>query len=65
MRLIKVGQTEGNFTMVESGLQPGEDVVVDGQYKLQPGAQVDTTSPPEQAQAKPTGSARPRRPGKS
>jgi membrane fusion protein, multidrug efflux system len=28
MRPIKVGQTEGNFTMVESGLQPGEDVVI-------------------------------------
>ncbi|HJW39335.1 MAG TPA: efflux RND transporter periplasmic adaptor subunit [Candidatus Udaeobacter sp.] len=65
MRPIKVGQTEGNFTMVESGLQPGEDVVVDGQYKLQPGARVEMTSPPQQAQARPTGSARPRRPGKS
>jgi multidrug efflux system membrane fusion protein len=65
MRPIKVGQTEGNFTMVESGLQPGEDVVVDGQYKLQPGARVEMTSPPQEAQARPTGSARPRRPGKS
>jgi multidrug efflux system membrane fusion protein len=65
MRPIKVGQTEGNFTMVESGLQPGEDVVVDGQYKLQPGARVEMTSPPQQARARPTDSARPRRPGKS
>jgi len=65
MRPIKVGQTEGNFTMVESGLQLGEDVVVDGQYKLQPGARVEMTSVPQQAQARPTDSARPRRPGKS
>ncbi|MGH7983226.1 MAG: efflux RND transporter periplasmic adaptor subunit [Candidatus Udaeobacter sp.] len=65
MRPIKVGQTEENLTMVESGLQPGEDVVVDGQYKLQPGARVEMTSRPQQAQARPTGSVRPRRPGKS
>jgi multidrug efflux system membrane fusion protein len=65
MRPIKVGQTEGNFTMVESGLQPGEDVVVDGQYKLQPGARVEMTSQPQQAQARPTGSVRPQRPRKS
>jgi multidrug efflux system membrane fusion protein len=56
MRPIKVGQTEGNFTIVENGLQPGEQVVVDGQYKLQPGAQVELTSPRQQAQ---TGQAKP------
>jgi len=59
MRPIKVGQTEANLTMVEDGLKPGEDVVVDGQYKLQPGARVEMTSPQQQTQAKPTGSANP------
>src|ERR1041385_803376 len=44
MRSIKVAQTENNETVVEDGLKPGEDVVVDGQYKLQPGAHVEMTS---------------------
>jgi multidrug efflux system membrane fusion protein len=67
MRPIKTGQTEGNYVLVESGLQAGENVVVDGQYKLQPGARVEATSPQQtqQAQSKPEGSARPHRGGKS
>jgi multidrug efflux system membrane fusion protein len=67
MRPIKTGQTEGNYVLIESGLQPGEDVVVDGQYKLQPGVRVEATSPQQkqQAQSKPEGSARPHRGGKS
>jgi len=44
MRAIKIAQTENNQTVVEDGLKPGEDVVVDGQYKLQPGAKVELTS---------------------
>lgn len=45
MRLIKVAQTENNQALIDSGLQPGEQVVVDGQYKLQPGARVELTTP--------------------
>ena len=48
IRPIKVAQTENNQTVVEDGLKPGEDVVVDGQYKLQPGAKVELTSAPGQ-----------------
>jgi membrane fusion protein, multidrug efflux system len=48
MRPIKVAQTENNQTVVDDGLKPGEDVVVDGQYKLQPGAHVEMTSPAAQ-----------------
>jgi len=44
MRAIKIAQTENNETVVEDGLKPGEDVVVDGQYKLQPGAHVESTT---------------------
>jgi multidrug efflux system membrane fusion protein len=48
MRPIKVAQTEANFTLVDDGLKAGEQVVVDGQYKLQPGARVELTSPQQQ-----------------
>ena len=43
MRTIKVGSVEDNRMLVESGLQAGERVVVDGQYRLQPGASVEIT----------------------
>jgi membrane fusion protein, multidrug efflux system len=45
MRPIKVGQIDGGQALIESGLQEGEQVVVDGQYKLQPGAPVQITAP--------------------
>jgi hypothetical protein len=37
---VKVGQIELGQALIEEGLVPGEQVVVDGQYKLQPGALV-------------------------
>jgi multidrug efflux system membrane fusion protein len=43
MRPVKVGATEDDWTLVESGLQAGDKVVVDGQYRLQPGAKVQAT----------------------
>jgi multidrug efflux system membrane fusion protein len=51
MRGIKIAQTENNQTVVDDGLKPGEQVVVDGQYKLQPGAHVELVSPPGQQPA--------------
>ena len=45
MRPIKIAQTEASLALVDNGLQPGEEVVVDGQYKLQPGAHVELTTP--------------------
>jgi multidrug efflux system membrane fusion protein len=45
MQPIKVAQTEGNLALVDEGLKPGQQVVVDGQYKLQPGAHVELTTP--------------------
>jgi multidrug efflux system membrane fusion protein len=70
MRPIKVAQTEANLALVDSGLKAGEQVVVDGQYKLQPGAHVELTSPQNQQPASnvkpPAGkSARPAKPAKS
>jgi multidrug efflux system membrane fusion protein len=40
MSTLKVGQIDHEEALIESGLTPGERVVVDGQYKLQPGATV-------------------------
>jgi multidrug efflux system membrane fusion protein len=53
MRPIKVAQTEGNLALVDDGLNPGEQVVVDGQYKLQPGAHVELTTPQPSKQSRP------------
>jgi len=39
-RPVKVGADTGEFTVVDSGLRAGEQVVVDGQYRLQPGARI-------------------------
>jgi multidrug efflux system membrane fusion protein len=70
MRPITVTQTEANVALVDNGLKAGEQVVVDGQYKLQPGARVELTSPQQQQPAavgKPPGgkSARPAKGSKS
>ncbi len=40
MRPIKPGATGNGMTLVEAGLTAGENVVVDGQLKLQPGSKV-------------------------
>ena len=62
MRPIKVAQTEGNEALLDDGLRPGEQVVVDGQYKLQPGSRVELTggSKPAQEGGAPAGRQRPR-----
>jgi membrane fusion protein, multidrug efflux system len=47
-RQVKVALTEGTVTVLDSGVNPGEQVVTDGQEKLQPGSKVEPqrTSPP-------------------
>ena len=40
LRTVKVSQIEDGRALVEDGLQAGERVVVDGQYKLQAGSKV-------------------------
>jgi len=39
-RPVKVAQISGGHALIDSGLSAGEQVVVDGQYKLQPGVHV-------------------------
>lgn len=40
MRALKVAQIQDGEALIDDGLAPGEQVVVDGQYKLQPGSHV-------------------------
>ncbi len=44
LRVVKPGATEGDTTVIEDGLQPGELVVTDGVDKLQPGTKVSVKS---------------------
>jgi multidrug efflux system membrane fusion protein len=39
-RPVKVAQISGGQALIDSGLKANEQVVVDGQYKLQPGTHV-------------------------
>jgi multidrug efflux system membrane fusion protein len=45
IRLIAGGPSHDDGTVVTSGLKPGERVVVNGQYRLRPGAKVEVGSP--------------------
>ena len=45
MRPVQVAQVDGGLALIDSGLKEGEQVVVDGQYKLQPGAPVQIITP--------------------
>ncbi len=40
LRQVKPGQKQGELTVIEKGVEPGETVVVQGQLQLAPGAQV-------------------------
>ena len=51
VRPIAVDVTEGESVVVQSGLQVGEQVVLDGQSQLKPGAKV-ATRPPEAKEGK-------------
>jgi len=56
VRPVQVALIEQGEALIDSGLQPGEQVVVDGQYRLQPGSHVKptaTNSPAQLAPARP------------
>lgn len=46
MAPVKVAQIDQGQALIDSGLNPGERVVVDGQYKLQPGSKVRAAEAP-------------------
>jgi multidrug efflux system membrane fusion protein len=45
MRSLKVAQIDNGEALIDSGLEAGELVVVDGQYKLQDGSRVKSVEP--------------------
>ena len=46
MKKVKIGRIVGNETLIESGVDVGDQVVTDGQLRLTPGAKVAVTSAP-------------------
>ena len=44
MQPVKVAQIENGEALIDEGLHAGQEVVVDGQYRLQPGSKVKTAS---------------------
>ena len=53
VRSVAVGATLSGETVIEKGLQPGENVVTDGQLRLVPGAKVEVKGGPESAPSPP------------
>jgi multidrug efflux system membrane fusion protein len=45
MRPIQVARIESDRALIDRGLDPGEKIVVDGQYKLQPGSKIKPVGP--------------------
>jgi len=45
VRPVRVGQEQDGVAVIAEGLKAGERVVVDGQYKLSPGALVRELAP--------------------
>jgi membrane fusion protein, multidrug efflux system len=45
MRPVTVNQIDNGLALIDDGLQDGEQVVVDGQYRLQPGSKVTVVTP--------------------
>ena len=49
-RMVKAGERVGNLWVIDSGLKPGEKVIVEGLQKVKPGVQVSAkTIKPEEA----------------
>jgi multidrug efflux system membrane fusion protein len=46
IRQVATGRAVGDLTTIDKGLEPGEQVVIDGQSRLTPNAKVDTKAQP-------------------
>ena len=58
-RMVKASDRVGNLWVIDSGLKPGEKVIVEGIQKVRPGIQVIAKLAPAEATAAPTASAPP------
>lgn len=63
LRPVKIGQSDQSEVVIESGLHPGEKVVVDGQYKLQRGSRIKPADSPDAKGPGQGGGGRGRNPG--
>jgi multidrug efflux system membrane fusion protein len=53
------------MTVIEQGLKPGEQVVIDGQMRVIPGGKVEIKQPEKAVTPKPVASAAPAKPEKT
>ncbi|MGZ8490319.1 MAG: efflux RND transporter periplasmic adaptor subunit [Candidatus Binatia bacterium] len=58
-RMIKAGERVGNLWVIDSGLKPGEKIIVEGLQKVKPGVQVSAKTVKLEEQASPPASAPP------
>jgi membrane fusion protein (multidrug efflux system) len=58
-RMVKAGERVGNLWVIDSGLKPGEKVIVEGLQKVKPGVQVSAKTVNVEEQASPPASAPP------
>jgi membrane fusion protein (multidrug efflux system) len=58
-RMVKAGDRVGNLWVIESGLKPGEKVIVEGLQKVQPGVKVTAKTAKLEEEASPPPSAPP------
>jgi len=45
VRAVQIERTEGDVAVIAGGLEPGEQVVADGQFQLKPGSRVAAKPP--------------------
>ena len=45
MRPVRVAQNERGVALLESGIEPGDRIVVDGQYRLKADSRVKAVAP--------------------
>jgi multidrug efflux system membrane fusion protein len=57
IRPVVAGPVAGSVTVVEQGLQPGEQVVIDGQMRVVPGGKVEIKQPDKPGATKPAAPA--------
>jgi multidrug efflux system membrane fusion protein len=65
LRQVSIGPVSQGMTVIEKGVQPGEQVVIDGQMRVVPGSKVEIKQPEKPATPKggPAPSSAPAKPG--